>query len=161
MKPAWDKLGLEFKESESVTIADVDCTVYRDICDKYGVRGFPTIKYFTAATAATGDSYDGGRDFAALHKFALESLGPACSDAFFDLCDEEQKAVITKYRKMTKKEREAIVAEADAAVKAAEENFEKEVKVLQDTYDQTTKDKDAAIKAIQTPELRLLKTYSD
>ena len=62
MKPAWDKLGDEYKSSKTVVIADVDCTKEQDLCQKFGVQGYPTIKYFTGATAATGDAYQGGRD---------------------------------------------------------------------------------------------------
>ena len=54
MKPAWDQLGDEFASSKTVLIGDVDCTVHKDLCGKYGVRGYPTIKYFTSSTAAFG-----------------------------------------------------------------------------------------------------------
>ena len=50
MKPAWDQLSDEFKSSKTVVVADVDCTVHKDLCGKYGVRGYPTIKYFTSST---------------------------------------------------------------------------------------------------------------
>jgi hypothetical protein len=39
MKPAWDKLGDEYKGSKTVIIADVDCTKEQDLCQKYGVSG--------------------------------------------------------------------------------------------------------------------------
>lgn len=46
MKPAWDKLGGEYEGSSSVVIGDVDCTVHQDLCQRFEVRGYPTIKYF-------------------------------------------------------------------------------------------------------------------
>jgi hypothetical protein len=68
MKPDWDKLIGEFKDSKTVLIADVDCTAAgKPLCDTKGVRGFPTIKY--------GDpndlqDYEGGREYAALKVMA-------------------------------------------------------------------------------------------
>ena len=127
MKPAWDQLGDEFKSSKTVLIGDVDCTVEKDLCGKYGVRGYPTIKYFTSSTAADGDAYEGGRDFDSLKKFADESLGPSCSNENIDLCDDEQKAILEKYNAMTAAERKKIVDDAAAAIEEAEELAKSEV----------------------------------
>jgi len=45
MKPDWDTLGAEFKDSTKVVIGDADCTAGgKSLCDKFGVRGYPTIK---------------------------------------------------------------------------------------------------------------------
>jgi len=45
MKPDWDALGSEYADSKTVVIADVDCTAAgKPLCEKYGVRGYPTIK---------------------------------------------------------------------------------------------------------------------
>merc|ERR1711920_385523 len=85
MKPDWDKLAAEYKDSTTIGIYDVDCTAGgKAKCDEVGVRGYPTIKY--------GDpddlqDYKGGRSLADLKKFA-EGLGPQCSPANLDLCDE-------------------------------------------------------------------------
>jgi thioredoxin-like negative regulator of GroEL len=158
MKPAWDQLSDEFKSSKTVVVADVDCTVHKDLCGKYGVRGYPTIKYFTSSTAADGDAYEGGRDFDSLKKFADESLGPSCSNDNIDLCDAEQTAILEKYNGMSADERKKIVDDATAAIDAAEENAKEQVKKLQSRYEELMKEKDESIKALQTPELRLLKT---
>ena len=49
MKPAWDKLGSKYKDHASVMIVDVDCTADgAQTCQKMGVQGYPTIKYFLA-----------------------------------------------------------------------------------------------------------------
>ena len=80
MKPAWDKLGDEYKSSKTVLIGDVDCTKEQELCQKYGVQGYPTIKYFTGETDPLGDSYDGGREYEDLKAFADENLRPSCSN---------------------------------------------------------------------------------
>ena len=47
MAPAWEELGTEYESSSSVVIGNVDCTVETELCGKYGVSGYPTLKYFT------------------------------------------------------------------------------------------------------------------
>jgi len=100
MKPAWDKLMGEFAGSPTSLIADVDCTEGgKDLCEKHGVQGFPTIKY--------GDpdelkDYEGGRDFEDLKKFAEENLGPQCGPGEnIGLCSEKVKGKIEKYMAMS------------------------------------------------------------
>jgi len=46
MKPAYDQLAAEYEDSSSVLIADVDCTIEKDLCSEQGVSGYPTIKWF-------------------------------------------------------------------------------------------------------------------
>ena len=48
MAPAWNELGAEYKDHTSVLIGDVDCTKQQSVCQEYGVRGYPTLKYFKA-----------------------------------------------------------------------------------------------------------------
>jgi|TARA_B110000971_G_C19681419_1_gene351266 hypothetical protein len=98
MKPDWDRLGSEFKDSSSVLIGDADCTAAaKDLCSDMGVRGYPTIKYFPAGEGKTGKDYQGGRDYASLKKFAEETLSKGCDvDKAADSCDERENKYITK-----------------------------------------------------------------
>merc|ERR1719378_1478127 len=110
MKPDCDKLMGEFKSSQTILIADVDCTADgKDLCNEVGVRGYPTIKY--------GDpndlqDYKGGRDFAALKKFA-EGLGPACGPAKLELCDEKSKKQIEEFQALGAAKREELIKEKE------------------------------------------------
>jgi len=158
MKPAWDQLGEDFAGSDSILIGDVDCTVEEELCGKYGVEGYPTIKYFTGSTDPTGDSYEGGREYDDLKAFADENLGPSCSMDNIDLCDDEQKAILEKYNAMSAEERQKIIDDAAATVEKAEADAKEAVEKLQAQYEQIMKDKDETIKSTQTAELRLLKT---
>ena len=73
MKPDWDSLADEFASSQTVLIADVDCTADgKPLCEKYGVKGYPTIKTF-AAGDTEGTDYDGGRDLEGAAEGALSS----------------------------------------------------------------------------------------
>lgn len=72
------------------------------LCAKYGVRGYPTVKYFTSTTAPAGDVYEGARDIDSLKAFADETLGPSCSAATTELCNEEETAVLEKFLAMVR-----------------------------------------------------------
>jgi len=74
MKPAWGDLGEEFAGNKAVIVGDVDCTVERDLCSTYGVRGFPTLKWFNKGEPEQ-EPYRGGRDLAALKKYVSENIG--------------------------------------------------------------------------------------
>lgn len=94
MKPDWDKLGSTYEGSSSVVIADVDCTVEQDLCSDFGVRGYPTLKYFTADTGREGEAYNGGRDYEALETFVQENLQVKCSIAVREGCNDKENKFI-------------------------------------------------------------------
>mmetsp|Transcript_16886 Transcript_16886/g.48926 ORF Transcript_16886/g.48926 Transcript_16886/m.48926 type:complete len:197 (+) Transcript_16886:79-669(+) len=100
MKPAWDSLGEEFADSKSVVIGDVDCTSdsAKDLCEKYGVRGYPTIKYFNGETGEDGAAYSGGRDLDSLKAFTLETLSAKCLVDDTEACSEKETGYITKMK---------------------------------------------------------------
>merc|ERR1719453_1152232 len=144
MKPDWDKLAENFADSKEVVIVDVDCTKddSKDLCSKYGVRGYPTIKYFTGSTDPMGDKYEGGRTFADLKKFADENLGPSCGRDNMDLCNDEQKANIEKFQAMDTADLQAAVDAKTDAQAAAEKYFKDELAKLQARYEELSKEKD-------------------
>lgn len=100
MAPAWDSLAQEFEQSKEVVIGDVDCTVESELCQEYGVQGYPTIKYFTSSTAPKGDSYSGGRELNDLRSFTEEKLGSAagCDPKTGDGCDDRETKFIAKMK---------------------------------------------------------------
>eukprot|EP01126_Amoeba_proteus_P044761 TRINITY_DN498_c0_g2_i1.p1 TRINITY_DN498_c0_g2~~TRINITY_DN498_c0_g2_i1.p1 ORF type:complete len:138 (-),score=32.77 TRINITY_DN498_c0_g2_i1:16-429(-) len=92
MAPDWEKLSGEYAGS-SLIIGDVDCTVEQSLCQKYGVSGYPTLKYFVQGEK---NDYQGGRDFAALKQFAEENLAKACDvTSRSDCSDKELKFLDT------------------------------------------------------------------
>lgn len=157
MKPAWDKLGNEYKGSKTVLIGDVDCTVEQDLCQKYGVQGYPTIKYFTGATSAQGDSYNGGRDYDTLSKWAKDNLGPTCGAENIDLCNDEQKKTIKAKQAMSDADLDKEIADKEAELKKADEDLEELLKSLQSQYEAGKQKKDDTIAAL-SPQLALLRS---
>mmetsp|Transcript_114553 Transcript_114553/g.255633 ORF Transcript_114553/g.255633 Transcript_114553/m.255633 type:complete len:130 (+) Transcript_114553:240-629(+) len=89
----------DFKDHPSALIADVDCTAEgKDLCEKHGVGGYPTIKYGDPTDL---QDYKGGRSYEDLKKFAEENLGPQCGLKNLDLCSEEHKAKLETFAKMS------------------------------------------------------------
>jgi len=148
MKPDWDKLGAEFKDSKTVLIGDVDCTVEKALCSKYGVKGFPTIKTFIDGSE---EAYEGGRDFEALKKFADENLGPSCNSENKDLCSEEQLKELEELEKLGKDEIAKRIKAAETEISDANESFETELKKLQETYEKISKEKEEKVAAAKAP----------
>jgi hypothetical protein len=146
MKPSWDKLMDEFKDSTTALIADVDCTVEEELCGKHGVEGYPTIKYGDPADLK---DYQGGREYDDLLAFAKESLGPSCGPKHLDLCSEEQKKAITDIQALTDEQIMTQIKEKEDAVAAAEKKFTEEVDKLQAKYEEMNKAKDEEIATIK------------
>lgn len=96
MKPAWDELGTKYEDS-SVLVGDVDCTVHQDLCGKYEVRGYPTIKYFKQGEDPA--DYQGGRDMPSLTKFVEDTLEVKCSVEDPSECSEKEVGYMEKMQK--------------------------------------------------------------
>lgn len=128
MKPAWDKLIEEFKDSPTSLVADVDCTAAgQDLCQTKGVQGYPTIKYGDPTDL---QDYQGGRDFDSLKKFASENLGPSCSPANLDLCTGQDGE---KVKKQYQKYMEMSADRLQAKITKLESDFERELPAMKKT----------------------------
>lgn len=158
MKPAWDKLIAEFKDSNSALVADVDCTAGgQSLCTEIGVRGYPTIKYGDPNNL---EDYKGGRDFDSLKKFAEENLGPQCGPANMDLCDAEKKADIEKFQKMSAADLDAAIKEKTETMEKLEADFKTFVEGLQKQYSDANEKKDKDVESIKTSGLGLMKSVA-
>ena len=54
-----------------VKLGAVDATVHQGLASKYGVRGYPTIKYFAQGKGKSAEEYDGGRTSGDIVQWAL------------------------------------------------------------------------------------------
>lgn len=62
------------------------------------MRGYPTLKYFTAETGPDGEKYSGGRDLDSLKKFVTENLSAKCTLEDTEPCSEKELGYITKMK---------------------------------------------------------------
>jgi len=156
MKPDWDKLMEEYKDSETQLIADADCTAEaKPICDSNGVRGFPTLKY--------GDpndlqDYQGARSYDALKKFIDTELKPTCSPNNLDLCDDDKKKEIESLMGLDDAALEAKIAEEEKKIEEAEVTFKAGVEKLQAEYQKLMTEKEETEAAVKAAGLGLMKS---
>merc|ERR1740130_784148 len=143
-------------DSAKVVIGDADCTAGgKSLCDKFGVRGYPTIKFFNP-TDEEGEDYKGGRDLDSLRKFASTELGPGCSVDTIDNCDDAQKTQLQTYIAMPADERASKLEAMKTALAAAEKSHEELLKTLQSTYKESM-DGLEKLKDESAPTIKLLK----
>ena len=156
MKPDWDSLAADFKDNEKVIIADVDCTTDgKSLCEKYGVRGYPTIKYFNPPDEE-GEDYKGGRDLASMKKFAETELGPGCSVDQMENCSDEQKKELKTYIDMPADKRAAKLEELKKALESAEKTHNELLEALQKQYKDSSESLEK-LKEDSAPVIKLLK----
>uniref|UniRef100_A0A7N0TUU9 protein disulfide-isomerase n=1 Tax=Kalanchoe fedtschenkoi TaxID=63787 RepID=A0A7N0TUU9_KALFE len=74
LAPVYEKVAAAFKLDEDVVIANLDADKHKDLAEKYGVSGYPTLKFFPKKNKA-GEDYDGGRDLDDFVTFINEKCG--------------------------------------------------------------------------------------
>merc|ERR1712217_32244 len=154
-----DKLITEHKDSKTSLVADVDCTAAgKDLCEKNGVSGYPTIKWGDPTDLK---AYEGGRTFSDLKSFADQNLGPTCGPDSLDLCDEAQKKMVAKFQKMDLdewdlkiEEDEAKLANVETAAKKPIDSLQKQISDLRAKVEKENKKKDDKV-AKETKKLGL------
>ncbi|PIK46850.1 putative protein disulfide-isomerase A5 [Apostichopus japonicus] len=75
-KPHFTAAAEKLKDNADSRLAAVDCTEVKDICQKYGVSGYPTFKLFQ--NGELGEPFTGGRDEAGFVNF-MSTLSPSSS----------------------------------------------------------------------------------
>lgn len=75
LAPVYEELakGFEFAK-DKLTIAKVDADSEKSLGKRFGIQGFPTIKYFDGKSE-TPEDYNGGRDLESLTAFLADKTG--------------------------------------------------------------------------------------
>lgn len=75
LAPIYEELGLAFEHVKNkVSIAKVDADAHRELGSRYGVQGFPTLKWFDGKTDKPID-YESGRDLESLKAYIEKQTG--------------------------------------------------------------------------------------
>ncbi|KHG11729.1 Protein disulfide isomerase-like 2-2 [Gossypium arboreum] len=74
LAPTYENVATAFKMEEDVVIANIDADKYKDLAEKYGVSGYPTLKFFPKGNKA-GEDYDGGQSLDEFVAFINEQCG--------------------------------------------------------------------------------------
>lgn len=114
----------------------MDCTAGGEsLCQKHGVRGYPTIKIFKKdGNPNKGEDYNGPREYAGLKKFVEANLaGPECSLEDKEGCSKEERKILEESEAMSVADRLAKIKEMEASIaekKKQAKELEKEVKAM-------------------------------
>merc|ERR1719230_1314688 len=124
MKPDWDKLMAEYKDSSTIIVADVDCTAAgQPLCKKAGVRGYPTILHGDPSSPESMTKYTGQRSYSALSTFAA-GLKPLCGPTNIGGCSPGDKEFLESIMGLSgdalKSEGDELKAEVEKSEKAVE-----------------------------------------
>jgi protein disulfide-isomerase A6 len=75
LAPVYEELAQAFSHAkDKVQIAKVDADAERDLGQRFGVQGFPTLKWFDGKSSKPAE-YSGGRQFDDLANFISEKTG--------------------------------------------------------------------------------------
>ncbi|XP_010914538.1 probable protein disulfide-isomerase A6 [Elaeis guineensis] len=143
LAPTYEKVATAYKLEEDVVIANIDADKYRDLAEKYGVSGFPTLKFFPKGNKA-GEDYDGGRDLDDFVKFINEKCGTnrdakgkltsqagivvsldALVKEFVSAGSDEQKAILSRMEEEVEKLKGSSARFGKTYLKAAKSCIEK------------------------------------
>jgi thioredoxin domain-containing protein 5 len=68
LAPVWDALADSLDDSAGIVVAKVDCTENRSVCQRFGVTGYPNLKFFADGQMF---NYQGARSLEPLEEFVL------------------------------------------------------------------------------------------
>jgi len=63
LAPKYESVAKIFNDEPNVVVANVDCDAENDLCSRFGVQGFPTLKFFPH-NDKEGEAYEKGREIA-------------------------------------------------------------------------------------------------
>jgi hypothetical protein len=108
----------------------VDCTSTRGrpLCEKYGVQGFPTLKYGDIA-GGDMDNYEGGRKLSDLKDLVLQ-LSPPCTPFTKENCSKKDLEKLETFLTYSKEDLDAEIQKFENMKKAATADYEKGVEEL-------------------------------
>lgn len=73
LAPTWEQLAKTLQNEETVSIAKIDCTVYRPICQDFEVKGYPTLLWIEDGKKI--EKYSGSRGHDELQAYVKKMLG--------------------------------------------------------------------------------------
>lgn len=75
LAPTYEKVAKTFATESNCVVANVDATKNAKLAEKYGVQGYPTIKFFPAGDDKKGNDYTPGRTEQDFIDFLNEKCG--------------------------------------------------------------------------------------
>lgn len=175
LAPTYEKVASAFKLENDVVIANVDADKHKDVGEKYGVSGFPTLKFFPKSNKA-GEDYEGGRDLDDFVNFINEKAGTrrdskgqltdkagvvdsldALVKEFVSAGSDEKKAIYSKLEEEASKLEGSAARYGKIYLKAAKSQIDKGADYAQNEIQRLERILKKAISAAKGDELTLKK----
>ncbi|KAF2177419.1 protein disulfide isomerase [Zopfia rhizophila CBS 207.26] len=149
LAPEYESAATTLKEKD-IPLAKVDCTEEQDLCQQYGVEGYPTLKVFRGPDNIT--PYTGQRKADAIISYMTKQSLPAVSDITKDTIEEFKTA-----------DKVVLIAYFAADDKASNETFTAVANGLRDNYLFGATNDAALAKAegVEQPGLVLYKSFDE
>ncbi|KAF9619970.1 hypothetical protein IFM89_010586 [Coptis chinensis] len=175
LAPIYEKVATAYKLEGDVVIANLDADKYKDFAEKYGVSGFPTLKFFPKGNK-DGEDYDGGRDLEDFVTFINEKSGTsrdgkgqltstagivASLDAlvkeFVSASNDKKKAVLSKIEEEVEKFDGSAARYGKIYLKAAKSSLEKGSHYAKNEMDRIQRILEKSISSAKADEFTLKK----
>ncbi len=122
LAPVYEKVAKAYDGESGVVIAKCDCDAHKDVCSKYGVQGYPTLKWFLKGNKEATE-YEGGRSLGDFVKEINAKTGAERTESggVTEAAGRipELDALAERFKAAAASDREAIIAEAKAAAAAS------------------------------------------
>ncbi|KAF2869154.1 protein disulfide-isomerase [Massariosphaeria phaeospora] len=149
LAPEYETAATTLKEKD-IALVKVDCTEEQELCQEFGVEGYPTLKVFRGTESIT--PYGGQRNADSIISFMTKQALPAVSDVTADTIEEFKTA-----------DKVVLVAYFAADDKASNETFNSVANKLRDNFLFGATNDAALAKAagVEQPGLVLYKSFDD
>lgn len=75
LAPEYEQVAKSFKGESSVVIANLDADAEKAMASRFGITGFPTLKFFPRGADKEAEAYEGGRDAGDIIEFMNKKAG--------------------------------------------------------------------------------------
>jgi len=75
LAPVYEEVGAAFERESSVVIAKVDADAHKELGSRFGVSGFPTLKFFKKGAHTAPLDFNGGREAQAIVDYVNQQAG--------------------------------------------------------------------------------------
>ncbi|KAI1779807.1 protein disulfide isomerase [Hypoxylon cercidicola] len=149
LAPEYEEAATTLKE-KSIKLAKVDCTEESELCQSFGVEGYPTLKIFRGPDSIT--PYTGQRKAAAITSYMIKQSLPAVSLLTSETFEDFKTA-----------DKVVLVAYIDSSDKASNETYSKIAEKLRDSYlfGATNDASLAEAEGVKAPTLVLYKQFDE
>ncbi|KAI0107518.1 protein disulfide-isomerase [Nemania sp. FL0031] len=120
LAPEYEEAATTLKEKD-IKLVKVDCTEEQDLCQTYGVEGYPTLKIFRGPDNIT--PYSGQRKAAAITSYMIKQSLPAVSTLNTETLEDFKTA-----------DKVVLVAYVDASDKASNDVYDAVAEKFRDNY---------------------------